>query len=212
MHTCVPSYTSVRCINGGKNQAHDRGWVRHSTWANAWVCRARNTALSNCLLPCRPPFDPSSPPLLPLLASFPRNGGSPPPPLQAFIGVALLSEAKREPNIVLPVHPSPGYVRVHHCHVPIPRILHVAIVPGPAPLSLLGIGGDFCYLWMVMKKGGMWSGWRPRLGELFFKEIESRAWWVTGFVWCVCVYVCVDLVAVRWISRVRNFIKDPFLG
>lgn len=75
MHTCVPSYTSVRCTNGGKNQAHDRGWVRHSTWANAWVCRARNTALSNCLLPCRPPFDPSpswlrfletaAPPLLP---------------------------------------------------------------------------------------------------------------------------------------------------
>lgn len=68
--------------------------------------------------------------------------------------------------------------------VPIPRILHVAIVPGPPSLSFLlacslergrhlwGIGGDdFCYPSDDEKRKGNVEC----VPGLFFKEIESRS-------------------------------------
>lgn len=62
VHTRARPGTNTHLVKGGTyilmegpSPTHaDHGWVRHSTPANAWVCRARNSALSNCLLPCRP--------------------------------------------------------------------------------------------------------------------------------------------------------------
>lgn len=140
---------------------------------------------------------PSSPP-----ASFPRNGGSPPRPLSA----SHCYPAKREPNIVLPVHPS-GNMRVHHC--PIPRILHVAFVPGPlSPRSFVGEGEapsmGHRWWWFLggdeKKRGNV--EWMVSPACSLRKLNLDRASEGNGFGVrvCVCGY------------RVRNFIKGPFLG